>query len=36
VFINADTDPDELQALIDNKVREVRAEGRAKGRADKA
>jgi hypothetical protein len=27
---NADTDPEELQALIDNTVREVRAERRAK------
>jgi Ribbon-helix-helix domain len=27
---NADTDPKELQALIDNTVREVRAERRAK------
>ena len=33
---NADTDPDEMQALIDNTVREVRAERRAKGKADKA
>jgi hypothetical protein len=33
---NADTDPDELQALIDNTVREVRAERRAKRKADKA
>ena len=33
---NADTDPDELQALINNTVREVRAERRAKGKADKA
>ncbi len=33
---NADTDPDELQTLIDNTVREVRAERRAKGKADKA
>jgi hypothetical protein len=33
---NADTDPDELQALIDSTVREVRAERRAKGKADKA
>lgn len=28
---NADTDPDELQNLIDDVVREVRAERRAKG-----
>jgi hypothetical protein len=33
---NADTDPDELGALIDNTVREVRAERRAKEKADKA
>lgn len=33
---NADTDPDELEALIDNAVREARAERRAKGKADKA
>ena len=33
---NADTDPDELQSLIDNTVHEVRAERRAKGKADKA
>ena len=33
---NADTDPDELQALIDDAVREVRAERRAKRKADKA
>jgi hypothetical protein len=32
---NADTDPDEMQALIDDAVREVRAERRAKGKADK-
>ena len=32
---NADMDPDELQALIDGAVREVRAERRAKIRADK-
>jgi len=32
---NADTDPDELQSVIDNTVREVRAERRAKGKADK-
>ena len=33
---NANTDPDELQSLIDDAVREVRAERRAKGKADKA
>ena len=33
---NAGADPDELQSLIDNTVREVRAERRAKGKADKA
>jgi len=33
---NADTDPDEMLALIDDTVREVRAERRAKGKADKA
>jgi hypothetical protein len=33
---NADTDPNELQALIDNTVREVRAERRAKRKAHKA
>ena len=33
---NAETDPDELQSLIDSTVREVRAERRAKGKADKA
>ena len=33
---NADADPDELQTLIDDAVREVRAERRAKGKADKA
>ncbi len=33
---NADTDPDELQALIDGAVREVRAERRTKRKADKA
>lgn len=32
---NADADPDELQALIDNAVREVRAERLAKGKAGK-
>ena len=33
---NADTDPDELQGLIDDAVREVRAERGGKGKADKA
>jgi hypothetical protein len=33
---NADTDPDELQALIDNTVREVRAERRRKSKSGKA
>lgn len=33
---NADTDPDELQAIIDDAVREVRTERRAKRKADKA
>ena len=33
---NADTNPDEMLALIDDAVREVRAERRAKGKADKA
>ena len=33
---NADTDPDEILALIDDTVREVRAERRAKAKADKA
>ena len=33
---NADTDPVELQSLIDNTVREVRAERRAQGKPDKA
>jgi hypothetical protein len=33
---NADTDPGDLQALIDNAVREVRADHRAKAKADKA
>ncbi|MGH9675073.1 MAG: ribbon-helix-helix domain-containing protein [Bryobacteraceae bacterium] len=32
---NADTDPKELQGLIDAAVREVRAERHAKGNADK-
>jgi Ribbon-helix-helix domain len=33
---NADTDQEELQSLIDDAVREVREEKRAKGKADKA
>ena len=33
---NADTDPDELQRIIDETVREVRAERYAKAKADKA
>jgi hypothetical protein len=33
---NADTDADELQGLIDDAVREVRAERGAKGKARKA
>lgn len=33
---NADTDPDELQRIIDDTVQGVRAERRAKGKADKA
>jgi hypothetical protein len=33
---NADSDPEELQAVIDEAVREVRAEHRKKVRADKA
>ena len=33
---NADTDPDALQALIDQAVNEVRAERRSKGKANKA
>ena len=33
---NADIDPDELQRIIDEAVSEVRAEGYAKGKADKA
>ena len=32
---NADTDPEELQRIIDNAVREVRAEKRAKRKAEK-
>ena len=33
---NADADPDELQAIIDEAVQEVRAERRAKGKPHKA
>jgi hypothetical protein len=33
---NADTDPEEMQALIDEAVQEVRAEKRPKGKGDKA
>jgi len=33
---NADTDPDELQRLIDDAVQEVRAERRGKGKPRKA
>ena len=33
---NADTDPDELQGIIDDAVREVRDDRRAKGKADQA
>jgi len=33
---NAGADPDELEALIDNTVREVRAERRAKAKTGKA
>jgi hypothetical protein len=33
---NADTDPDELQRIVDDAVREVRAERRAKQKADQA
>jgi hypothetical protein len=33
---NADTDPDELQRMIDEAVSEVRAERYAKAKADKA
>ena len=33
---NADTDPDELRHIIDQTVREVRAERYAKRKADKA
>ena len=33
---NAKTDPGELQRIVDDAVREFRAECRAKGKADKA
>lgn len=33
---NAGTSPDEMQKLIDDAVREVRAERRARGKANKA
>ena len=33
---NADADPDEIQRIVDEAVREVRAERRSKGKADKA
>ena len=33
---NADADPDEIQGIVDEAVREVRAERRAKGKAVKA
>ena len=33
---NDDTDPDKLQSIIDDAVREVRAERRVKGKAGKA
>ena len=33
---NADTDPDEIQRIVDEAVSEVRAERRAKQKADKA
>ena len=33
---NADTDPGELQRIVDDAVREVRAERRTKRKADKA
>jgi len=33
---NADTGPEELQSLIDEAVREVREDKRAKAKADKA
>jgi hypothetical protein len=32
---NTGTDPDEIQALVDNAVREVRAERSARAKADK-
>ena len=32
---NSDLDPDELQAVVDNAVREVRSERRAKGKVRK-
>ena len=32
---NAGTDPDEIQALVDNAVREVRAERSTRGKADR-
>ena len=32
---NAETDPDELQSIIDDAVREVRDESRAKEKADR-
>ena len=33
---NADADPDEIQRIVDDAVSEVRAERRAKGKANKA
>ena len=33
---NADADPDEIQRIVDEAVSEVRAERRAKGKANKA
>jgi len=33
---NADADPDELQRIVDDAVREVRVERRSKAKADKA
>ena len=33
---NADTDPDEIQRIVDEAVREVRADKRTKGKADRA
>jgi len=33
---NANADPDELQAIIDSSLREVRAQRSTKGKADKA